>query len=91
MKPAGVPAAPPLGGRRRHPRIALQPRPHDVLVELLRPQRPGQRLAHDAAFVFGQVVRHDCRVEPIGLVAAPVEDGAELVVQAGTRGDAIRP
>ena len=55
-----------LRRRRRHSGIALEPAPHDVVVELLGPQHPGQALAHHGSPVVAQGVRNDAGIERVG-------------------------
>ncbi len=54
LRPGSVPALVALDGRRRERGVSLEPVAHDVVVVLLRPQQPGQRLAHDRAFVVAE-------------------------------------
>jgi hypothetical protein len=37
-------------------RVALQPAPDVVVIELLRPEKPGERLAHDVPRVVRQLL-----------------------------------
>ena len=67
MRPVGVAAVQALRRRRRLRRIAEQPAPHVVVVELLRPQHPGERLPlHHARVGIGDALLQR-RVELIGL------------------------
>ena len=71
VEPVGV-AARGAGGRgRRLLRVALQPIPDDVMIELLVPEQPGVGLAHDAGLVFAQPPGQALGVELVGL-ANPV-------------------
>ena len=86
------------GGRVRIPRVGpvlAQPAVDVVLVVLLAPQQPGQRLAHHQPGVGGQRRWDDRRVEPVRLVAArlehPVELRAERVARAVGPGRSGQP
>ena len=57
-------------GRWRHPRIALEPLLHIVVVKLLRPEHPGEGLALDGAHVGAERFALDCGVELVRLIAA---------------------
>ena len=70
MAPLRVAPVEALRRRRRLRRIALEPFLHDVVVVLLRPQQPGQALAHDRPGVLGQVGRDDGGVELVGFALA---------------------
>ena len=58
---------PALRGRRRAGRIAFQPLVDVVVVELLAPEQPGERLPLDAPRVVGHAVRAERAVERVGL------------------------
>src|SRR6476660_138766 len=74
MGPLAVAAVLPAGRRRRLPRIALEPMLHDVVVVLLRPQEPRERLPRDAPAVVGKRRRDHRVVEVVGLALPLVED-----------------
>ena len=58
--------------------VLAQPPVHVVLVVLLAPQQPGQRLAHHHRLVAGQRSRDHRRVELVGLVAPRFEHAIEV-------------
>ena len=78
MRPFGVPPASARRRRRRLAGIALEPAPDLVVVPLLRPEHPRQRLAHDAPRVLAEAIRHHGRVELVGLAQALGEGLFEL-------------
>ena len=57
-------------GRRRAGRIAVEPAMHRVVIVLLRPQHPGERLALHVAHVLRQRERRHAAVEVVGLAPA---------------------
>ena len=83
------------GGGVRVPRVhpvLAQPAVHVVLVVLLAPQQPGQRLAHHHRRVGRKRRGDDRRVELVGLVAAGlqhlIEVGTQRVTRCRARGQA---
>ena len=64
------------------PVVLLQPGVHVEQVVLLRPQHAGERLAVDAAFVFGELQRRDPLIELVGLHQA----GRHRLLEAGPEG-----
>ena len=70
MPPLGVAPLPALRRRRGLAGIALEPAPDVVVVPLLRPEQPRQRLAHDAPRVLAEPLRDHGRVELVGLALA---------------------
>ena len=86
------------GGSVRIPRVdavLAQPPMHVVLVVLLAPQHPGQRLAHHHRPVGSQRRRDHRRVELVGLVAPRLEHAIEVRAPAAfpspARPSASRP
>ena len=65
------------GRRRRLGGVAVEPLGHDQVVELLRPDQAGVRLARHRAFGGLEPGRDDGRVELVGLANAGVEGGVE--------------
>ena len=62
VRPTRVASVQAARRRRRHQRIALEPIADDVVVELLRPQQPGERAALDRAiFLVGASRATACR------------------------------
>ena len=68
--PAGVAAAVALLRRRGLGRVAVEPGGDVVVVELLAPQHPGERLAHHQRLVRGRGVGRQVGVELVGFGAA---------------------
>jgi hypothetical protein len=96
----GVEAAPPAvppgraaRGRRRLGRVAVQPARNVVVVELLAPEQPAERLAHHHGLIGGRAWRRQLGVELVRLASAqrdhPVEVGAERARRPGT--GVVRP
>ena len=81
MLPIAVATAPARWRRRGLCRVAVEPLLDDVVVELLRPQKPRERLSHDALRVFAQVFGDDRRVELVGLAPPHVERALELLAE----------
>ena len=71
-------------GRCWHPRIALEPLRHIVIVKLLRPEHPGERLPLDGAHVGAERFALDGVVEFVRFIAAM------LINTARTRGKDAR-
>ena len=72
LRPRDVPALQTFGRRRRRCGIPFEPFAHDVVVELLRPQQPGNRLAHHGALVVSEGDGNDRGEVLVGLIhAAP--------------------
>src|SRR5712692_3711611 len=67
MSPAAVPAAPALSRRFRPGRVAPQPAPDVVVVELLAPEHAGESLPLDSTRVLSEVVLCDGVVEFVSL------------------------
>ena len=63
--------------------VLAQPAVHVVLVVLLGPQQPGERLAHDQRRVRAQGRRDHGRVEAVGLLAAGAHHGVEGRAERG--------
>ena len=59
----------------------IQPDVEVVIVVLLAPEHPGQRLAHHAGLVFAGGRRRDRGVELVGLGATLAQHGLEVVAQ----------
>ena len=57
VPPLAVAAAPALVRRRRAGRVAVEPALHVVVVELLAPEHPGERLAQHERLVVGRAAR----------------------------------
>ena len=70
VAPVAVAAGLAGGGRGRLERVAVEPAPDVVLVELLGPEHPGERLPHDVLLFGRQALRDDGGVELVGLGAA---------------------
>ncbi len=83
--PLVVAALEPLGRGRRAGRIAGEPAPHVVVVELLAPEQSGQGLPHHLLRVRGQVARDDRGVELVRLPQAAREDRLELAAEGLVR------
>jgi hypothetical protein len=87
VRPLAVPALTTVGGRRRLPGISVEPLPDFVVVELLRPEQAGERLARDVVRVGRKRVRQHAGVELICLPPARVEHAREVSTQRrGLRG-----
>src|SRR6516225_1548502 len=67
-------------------RVALEPVAHDVVVELLAPQHPGERLAHDVASVLAQLGRDDPSEERVSFRPSRGERWLEVVAHARAAG-----
>ena len=67
--------------RRRLAGIALQPRPHVVVIALLGPQHARKRLAHDAVRVLRPLLRKAARVELVRFATPQFEHLLELVAE----------
>ena len=66
------------GGRRRAGGVAVEPALNVVVVPLLGPEHPRQRLPHDLRAVRGELAGDDLGVELVGLAPAGVEDRLKL-------------
>ena len=86
MRPVGVASEAPLRRRGRPGRIALEPAQDVVVVELLRPQHPCERLPQHARLVGRRARRGQLREELVRLALAlrhhRVEVGAQPAVAA---------
>ena len=75
--------------RRRLRRVAVEPLVDGVVIELLRPEKPGIRLARDRTFVRRRGFGNQSRVEPIGLTHSggerPLEFATERIGRATVR------
>src|SRR4051794_34164317 len=69
-----IAAAPAQWRRRRLIRIALQPIGDDVMIELLRPQHPGERLPHYVAAVGRKVLWYHLLIEFVSFMNPIVKD-----------------
>ena len=67
VHPRRVPAEPALGWRWRLRRVAVEPAPDVVAVELLAPDHPGEGLAGHEPLVVAGAGRDQLRVELVGL------------------------
>ena len=81
--PTGVAAAVALLRRRGLGRVAVEPGGDVVVVELLAPQHPGERLAHHQRLVRGRRVGRQVGVERVGLGAAGGDHVVEVRPAAG--------
>ncbi len=78
VRPVRVPAVSAPVGRLRLRRVAAKPVPDHVVVELLRPEHPRERLALDVSLVLREALRRDRPVELVGLAPARREDLVEV-------------
>ena len=83
--PAGVAAVSPLGRRWRLGRVAVEPPGHVVVVELLAPQHPGERLTHHSTFVGRRRGRGELGVELVRLGAPLGHHPGEVGSERGRR------
>ena len=74
VPPARVAVELALRRRRRLRRVAVQPGRHVVVVELLGPEHPGERLAHDVGLVGAGAVGRQRLVELVRLGLALAKD-----------------
>ncbi len=81
VAPVAVAAGLSGGGRGRLERIAVEPAPDVVLVELLGPEHSRERLPHHVLLVGRQPPRNDRGVELVGLGAAQRQRAVELRAQ----------
>jgi len=77
QRPIVISSPPAPGRRRRLRRIALQPVVDVEVIELLRPQQAGERLALDQPRIAVEPRVVDLVVELVGLAAPPRKGGAE--------------
>ncbi len=96
VAPAGVAALEARGGRGGLGRVAGQPAGHVVVVELLAPEHPRERLAHDAGLVVGRrwraSSRRRTRRPPAAAAPRPrrtVRPNAALSPEAGPAGRSL--
>ena len=86
-------------GRRRLRRVAVEPARDVVVVELLAPEHPGERLAQDERLVLRRGGRRQLGVELVGLARrrsprprrSPAERVAAAMPRAGAGARAARP
>ena len=86
--PPGVPAAEPRRRRLRLCRIAFEPARDVVVIELLAPEHPRERLAHDLRLARRHGLRCELVVELVRLGLACAVDGLEVPprVEIASRG-----
>src|SRR5580693_2958471 len=81
MPPVGIASTTSFRRRRRLPWIAVKPLPDDVVIELLGPEQPSERLSGDAASLVARPrCGEDLRIELVGVADARVKDRGELLV-----------
>src|SRR3989442_12906266 len=85
MLPLVVPALRPPWRGRRASGVAFEPAPDVVVVELLGPEEPGERLPHHALGVVREPLRDDRLVELVGLSHALTEDSVEVLAERAGR------
>ena len=76
----------PLRWRWRECGIAFQPDVDVIVIELLRPEHSGERLALHIARVCGKTLGNDLRIELIGFGNSLVENRLKRLVQHPRRG-----
>ncbi len=87
VRPLVIPALEAFRRRGRLARIAVQPLADDVVVILLAPQQPRERLSHHVLAVVAQRGRDDVRVELVGFGDPIVEDlGVRVRERGGDEG-----
>src|SRR3989442_1033501 len=85
MLPLVVPTLRPPWRGRRGRGVAFKPAPDVVLIELLGPEEPGERLPHHALGVVREPLRDDRLVELVGLSHALTEDSIEVLAERAGR------
>ena len=81
MSPLAVAAVLALVRRRGLVRIALEPVPDHIVIELLRPEQASERLPHHVACVGGEMARDHRIVEFVRFLAALREDALEVAAE----------
>src|SRR5207244_496266 len=76
---------------RRAARITIEPAGHVVLIELLGPEHPAERLAHHTSLVGAAVGWREQGVERVGLARSGRQHRADARAQAGREGAQPEP
>ena len=84
MLPVGVAAETALWRRRRAGGVAFKPALDAVVVELFRPEHPGQRLPQNQSLVRRRPRRRELGVELVRLRLALVELGVKVAIDGRT-------
>src|SRR5438445_12675881 len=85
MQPLVVPRVHPPGRRRRTRRITLEPARDVVVIELLGPEEPTERLAHHVPRVVGELLGNDRLVEFVRLPQPLAEEDVEFLAEGAAR------